>query len=242
MDETLVKEIENVMKIEDDSYKKKSFIKIINYLITFKDLSFIMNSPVDKSELLQPSRPNLINELYRHDHSVNKSDQDAHNFKFTSLTQDPVVNDMVYQKGLLKKFLKIATEILPSSSLPSQLAKKLNINYKRARIVSFSTSSIKHINEENMSPEALAQSKREQGVLRINNTDLGRKYTPKIQNLTLKEYPTVKMQLESCFLENSLSYKTTISGFSYTSYNFDVKRCLEDASYIKDVIKKITEK
>lgn len=84
--------------------------------------------------------------------------------------------------SLLKRFIAKAYEILPSSSLPQQLARKLDLPIERKRSVSFSTSSFHRLESDKLlSAEGEEQKSREaNSIMSITNVDVNRKFTPRM--------------------------------------------------------------
>lgn len=80
----------------------------------------------------------------------------------------------------MERFIQRAFEVLPSSSLPQQLAKKLGVGKCRRKVVSFSTPIFFDLRpSERLSNEGRIQQARESGSLGITNTDSLRRFNPR---------------------------------------------------------------
>lgn len=81
----------------------------------------------------------------------------------------------------LKKFVAHAYDILPSSTLPVQLATKFSLPTMRRKSVTFGETQVCKIDPfSHLSTEGRAQKNREKEILGIVNTDLLKKFKPKI--------------------------------------------------------------
>lgn len=81
---------------------------------------------------------------------------------------------------IIEQLVERAFEVLPSSHLPQQLAKKLGISKRRRKMISFSPPTFFALKSpESLSSEGKAQQARESRSLSIANTDPLRRFSPK---------------------------------------------------------------
>lgn len=110
---------------------------------------------------------------------------------------------------LIKKFLSRAFEILPSSSLPQQLAKKLEINVPRKRSISFTTSNIHRLPKQQiLSAEGEEQNRRETVIMGMVNLDIHRKFIPTNKITPGLRNTTANISITESLLVNTFNPKT----------------------------------
>jgi len=135
---------------------------------------------------------------------------------------------------LLERFVDKILEILPSSSLPHQLAAKLGMERKRARVVSFSEAQV-HIMEDTsmQSAEGRAQEQREAKGLSLQNTDTQRKFVPRQLFTDGLPYNTKKLSRIPSDLKNRVSMAATGVAVRLSRPNVSVESILKDPSALR---------
>jgi hypothetical protein len=105
---------------------------------------------------------------------------------------------------LIAQFLTHSISLLPSSSLPSQLAKKFGIPFVKKKKVSFSSAEVFNIDPNRFSSrEAKTQKQRESTTLSIYNTDLFKKFRPKVSFQRGLKFETKEIPLQDLSLCNA---------------------------------------
>jgi hypothetical protein len=141
---------------------------------------------------------------------------------------------------LYKRFLMKSYEILPSSNLPDQFSKKLNIPIKRRRSVSFSDNPAfrRLANEKLLSPESEYQKKRESASLGMNNTDINRKFIPRKQLEQGFKANTKKLSINDSLLKNEFNPNVSEgrSRYEFNIPNLTVQEILKNPSLINQIL------
>ena len=141
------------------------------------------------------------------------------------------------QNPLIRRFLAKAFEILPSSSLPNQLAKKLEIRIPRKRSITFTTSQYQKLpKQQNLSAEGEEQRRRESGLLSISNIDIHRKFIPVNKIVPGLRNTTTNITITESLLSNSLNSNKLLVGENLGGRRHDREISLPKIS-INEIIK-----
>lgn len=179
MDESLAKEMADILECEDEATQSKCITRLIFYLLT----------------LPPPSR------AY---HSI------------------------------VRRFIERAFEMLPSSNLPQQLAKKLGVSEHRRRVVSFLSPTFFPLrSSENLSNEGRVQQARESESLSISNTDPQRRFSPKECFVDGMSFQTRHASLILHSLSNTFMPELKDPARCMAKISFDLDEILQDPSVLE---------